>query len=1116
MNNYNIILQKIETFTRKFYTNELIKGVILFLSLGLLYLLFTLFVEYFLWLKPLYRTLLFWLFVLTELVLLYRFILLPVFKLLGLKHGINHYQASNIIGQHFPEVDDKLLNMLQLHQSHPDSELVAAGIERKALQLKPIPFQNAIDFKGNQKYLKYLLIPIFIWLITYVSGINENLLRSYNRLVHHQENFIHPSPFEFHLINKNLNVIEGNNLQILVTAKGNTIPEEAYIVIDSQPIYLNRIDNQTFSYTFSNVLTNTTFYFQSDKVVSKPFEIKVLHTPQIQQLKMLLHYPSHISKPDESIENSGNATLPEGTQVTWQVKTNNTSEVVLSDSTRTTSFTATSDNLFVLSKSIRDNFDYNISTSNSFLKKYENLPFTISVIKDAFPQISIETDIDSLKFGEAHFVGRLSDDYGLTQLLINYYPVNSPDQINKYKLPVKLSTLSDFVYTFPQNLHLNEGTEYEFYFEVFDNDKINGFKSTKSKTYRYHQDSETQLNEKLLEQQQDNIKDINQLLNKQDINQKDLDQLQNQLQNKNELQFNDKQQIQQLMQRQQQYEQMMQRKTEELKQNFEKHPDTQNELLNRKKNEIQKRLDELKQSEEQKKILEELQKLAEKLKKEDLLDRMKRMSTNNKQQEKSLEQLLELTKRFYVEQKAQQISEKLNELAKKQDELKDSNQNNKEQQDALNKEFEKIQEDIQQMMQQNKELKKPMDIDPMKPEQESVKQDMQQASDQLQNQQKSSAKSKQQAASKKMRQMSQSMQQSLMNMQGEALEEDIETLRRIVKNLITFSYNQEDLMQLLSKDQQSSTNLSNNLKKQNQLKTYFQYIDDSLYTLAMRQPLISKKINDYLADAHFYLNETESSLSEAQIPQSRSQQQYVMTASNNLAALLSNMLDNLQNQQSLGMGQGQGNKNQPDFGLPDIIQKQGDLQQKMQSKGKSKSEDGEPEEGENGKQSKGKSDKSGQDGHEGNQGKNANNAEQQSQDLYELYQQQSMIREALEKQLDNLKGAGLDKETQNVLQQMEQLEKLLIEKGITQDVLQRLNRMQQDLLKLKNAAYDKGLEEKRISNTNKNEFNSTKPKAIDELIKKLNQQELLNREPLPFQPTINQKVIEYFQNNIAQ
>jgi len=105
----------------------------------------------------------------------------------------------------------------------------------------------------------------------------------------------------------------------------------------------------------------------------------------------------------------------------------------------------------------------------------------------------------------------------------------------------------------------------------------------------------------------------------------------------------------------------------------------------------------------------------------------------------------------------------------------------------------------------------------------------------------------------------------------------------------------------------------------------------------------------------------------------------------------------------------------------------------------------------------------------------------------------------------------LELQVQNVLKQMENLEKMLLEKGITKDVLSKIMSMENELLKLKNAAYEQGMEENRISNTNKEDFKSPSPKYLEEFYKKLNQQELLNREPLPFQPQINQKVNQYFQ-----
>ena len=55
----SLIFKKLEDFIKKFYANELLRGTIFFVGLGLLYLLATSFIEYFLWLKPIGRTILF-------------------------------------------------------------------------------------------------------------------------------------------------------------------------------------------------------------------------------------------------------------------------------------------------------------------------------------------------------------------------------------------------------------------------------------------------------------------------------------------------------------------------------------------------------------------------------------------------------------------------------------------------------------------------------------------------------------------------------------------------------------------------------------------------------------------------------------------------------------------------------------------------------------------------------------------------------------------------------------------------------------------------------------------------------------------------------------------------
>ena len=183
MTSFNNIIGKIEEFIRRYYTNELIKGSILFFAIGLLYFIIVIFIEHLLWLDPTMRTLLFWAFIVVESALFIKFILIPLAHLFKLKKGIDHVEASKIIGKHFTEVNDKLLNVIQLKENKVESELLLASINQKSAELQPIPFKFAINFSQNLKYIKYALIPVTIILLSYVSGKFYWFSDSYERVV---------------------------------------------------------------------------------------------------------------------------------------------------------------------------------------------------------------------------------------------------------------------------------------------------------------------------------------------------------------------------------------------------------------------------------------------------------------------------------------------------------------------------------------------------------------------------------------------------------------------------------------------------------------------------------------------------------------------------------------------------------------------------------------------------------------------------------------------------------------------------------------------------------------------------------------------------------------------
>ena len=190
------IREKLDSFIRKYYLNQLVKGLLLGISLILGVFLFLNFTEYYGHFGSAFRALLFWSFVLVFVFVLINWVFKPSLKLYKLSKTIGYQEAAIIIGLHFSDVKDKLVNLLQLEEmkiSHPDSALVSAGIVQKTRELKPIQFTKAINLRNNKKYLRFLLLPLVLTGVVVVfqsSIITEGTERILNYNKHFERKYL--------------------------------------------------------------------------------------------------------------------------------------------------------------------------------------------------------------------------------------------------------------------------------------------------------------------------------------------------------------------------------------------------------------------------------------------------------------------------------------------------------------------------------------------------------------------------------------------------------------------------------------------------------------------------------------------------------------------------------------------------------------------------------------------------------------------------------------------------------------------------------------------------------------------------------------------------------------
>ena len=1081
MDNFGIVRQKLEAFIRRFYLNELLKGLIFFIAIGLLYLLFTVFIEYLLWLDPTGRTILFWTFIGVETFLLGRFIIFPLLKIFKISKGIDHSEASKIIGRHFPEVNDKLLNVLQLKSNQQQTDLLMAGIDQKARELRPVPFSLAVDFRKNLPFLKYAAIPVLIILLIVFTGQGRLFTGSYERVVNYKVAYEPPAPFSFKVENPDLSVRENEILKLRVMTQGKVIPENVSIHYLEQTYFMNEISPGIFKYNFEPATEDFDFFLSGNKVNSRPYSVEVVEVPKMQKFQMHLDYPRHTGLEEETLGGTGNATVPEGTLVTWDLETAATErvELILKD---TVERFGVDKNVFSLQKSFRNSLDYQISTSNKNVHHFENLSYAINVVKDEFPRLLLESRVDSLNGEALYFYGKVSDDYGINQVRMLSFPVDEPGKKNVLKLNVGNGNMGEFLTAFPDTLKLQEGKEYEIFFEVIDNDAINGFKKVKSRSFFFRSKTDSEKEKERLEQQNEAIQGIDNSLEEMEFSKKELQELNRLQREKPRLDYNDRKRLEQFLERQKRQNELMKSFTQELKNTLQKKEKSYDKEMEKElKERLEKREKELKKNED---LLKELEKYSEKIEEEGLNEKLEKLAKGAKNRERNLEQLLELTRRYYVQEKQQQLANQLEKMAGEQKDLaEEEEENSKAAQDTINSQTEELMQELEELQKENERLQKPMETGANEGDAEEVQEEQEKASKELQKGNKSGAKEKQKKAGEKMMQMSQKMKNQMQAGGMEQMQEDVKMLRQILDNLLTFSFEQEDLMEEFKKLGRNNPTFSGKLRKQNVLKEHFQHVDDSLYLLALRNPMITENINSKLINIEYDLDKALDRLAQNDIMQGVGSQQYVITGANDLAYFLSSILGNMEQMMSMSSSGGGGKGMQ----LPDIIRKQKQLNEEMK--------DGLREGKEKG------SEKGGEKGGE-------NESEENSGELFRIFQEQQMLRMALQEQLNRESeksgGKGLKKE-------MENIEEQLLDKGFNRETYERMKELEHKLLDLEDAELEQGNKPERESETNKEEFRNPTNNQILRLKEYFKTTEILNRQSLPLRQIYKQKVKEYFE-----
>jgi hypothetical protein len=1111
-NNYQLLLQKLDAFIRKYYLNDIIRGGLFFSAVIVsTYLIFS-YLEYRFYLPAVARKIIFYGFITGAIALTYYWIVNPTLKYFRLGKQIDHQSAAKIIGKHFSEVEDKLLNILQLRETAntaASKELIEASINQKIEKIKPVPFSLAINLQKNRKYLKYALPPLAVFIFLLFAA--PNILKDSNyRLLKNNTYFEKTAPFAFHISNTNLEVMQYEDFELHLSITGQALPATVTVQTDAGSYTMKKNAANAFSYVFNKVPADITFHFSANGFKSQEFELVVIPKPAIIAFDIKLTYPAYTGRKSETIQNAGDLVIPEGTAVNWSFDTEHTETVEIHFPSEKLTAEQRGKNTFNFSKNIFENVSYRISIANEKIKSTDTIQYAVAVIPDAYPQINVQQFTDSTDDKYLFFAGEITDDYGCKNLAFHYILEGTDANNNaftKKEDDEKISfagTAIKSAFNYAFDLHqyaLQPGDKVTYYFEVWDNDGIHGSKSTRSSTFQYIVPTRDELLQ-LKDQSNEEVKNaLEEVLDELQEIKEETEDMQNKFLQKKEINWEDKKKIENLLERQQNAQQQIQ----DLKKEFDKNLSMQKEYL-QPNNEILQKQEQLQEmfeqllTDEMKKLYEEIQKLLEELNKEQSLQQMDKMNMNNEQLEKELDRMLELFKQMEMEQKMQETIEKLNELAKEQQNAADKTeqktsdkQQNIENQEDINKTFDEIQKDLQKLEQMNRELESPKNMENTRESEQQVDEQQQKATEQLQKDKKKEAAQNQKNAAQKMQEMANQMAQQMQQQQMEQQQEDMQALRQLLDNLIKLSVDQEDLIEELKSIKTNNPKYVDLMAKQQKIKEDNKIVEDSLYALAKRVFQISATITREMGNIKKNLDNSLVKMADRSTSQANMYQQLTMTSYNNLALLLDEALQQMQQQMAQSMpGSQMCQKPGGNSQLPSMGEMQKQLNEQLQ-KMKGQMQNG---------QQKG-------------------NQQGMSKELAEMAAKQAAIREALQKMAQELGGgntedAKLAKQLQQIADKMDKTEEDIVNKRLNEETLKRQQDILTRLLEAADAERQRKTDNERKSNS-ATEITREIPPSIEEYIRKRNAEiDLLKTVSPELKPFYKDLVEEYFRSISTQ
>ena len=1084
--NYNELVSKLNNFIREYYKNKILKGFIYSVIFLITILIIVSLIEYFSYSNSIIRGIIFWSYVFLTSIIVTFWIILPTIKMFKISKGIDYIDAAKIIGEHFDEVSDKLTNILELKKlNYGDTKIIEASIDHKIQQIKLTPFNKAVNWSRTIANAKYLLIPVIVVLLIIISGNKVILSDSTNRIINYNEEFSRPAPFYFEIMNDELKIVEGNDFKLSLKTSGKSSPEQLKINFNGTIQRMKKNSENNFSFFFNNVHSTFSFFMFDEKLKSQNYVIEVLPRAKTENIKMTVSPPAHNKSSKKIYNNSGSIDVTEGSLVSWEIQTAQTEDLKFIFEDIELDVLANDDGLFVFNKHIFDNTNYQILISNSNMLNGDTTFYNLKVIKDRHPTIDIELNDEN----ENIISGFATDDYGFSSLVFV-----CEDSFEKKTDTIKInidSRAQSFVYNVDDIISTinNDDEALKCYFVICDNDVVNNLKCTNSEQMYLSPKSASEAQNEFTENINDVKNEIALELNELDELKIELEEYEKRLIGADSLDWRDKKKLDEILKKQKAFEKKIDELKNKTQQSFEElntFSQPSDDIIKKQK-ELEKLFDEI-MSQEMKDLFKELNELKDELDKNELQKKIQELQLSNEDLEKELDRNLEILKQVEFDQKLENIINETKELSKNQLSLSKDTLNINEKlkaQENYNNDFNKIKDDIKDLNQLNSSLENKNKISDTKDIEKNIDEKLNKVTEQLKNKNQKGASRNQKKLSDELMELANMFDEMKKNNEETQNYEDMDALRQILENLVYFSIEEESLMldfEGLEKDNPQYVSM---MHKQQELRDASYIIEDSLFALSKRVPQISSKVNSEINAINRKTLSAINNLRERYTVKAVKDQQFVMTSANNLAVMLSEILKSMQEEMASDLPSSQ-QCEKPGKGSPkpgDLKRMQKELNEQIE-KMREQMLKGEKENMQGGIMSK---------------------------ELVEMLAKQELIRSSLEELRKKMEDKDSVEKLNEVIEEMEETEKDIANKKLSNISLNRQKEILTKLLELDDALRKQGDDDARESKTNESLYEKILIEELKKLeIEKLKQTEMLKTQPGNLNNYYKKLVDDYF------